>query len=153
MRRLLVLVALIGILPACGAAQLNADTTPPAGTDEEWPQHPPAQGPVEEVARGEIEGRAWRLTAYRSKEGLCVDLHLRSNSGGGCGFGGRPKHLSVSGVSWSNELPKLAQLEGEVPDDVAKLTARSGGQSEADVPDATDLPPGPRLLDERKNIR
>ena len=88
--------------------------------------HPPATGPVKTVATGKVEGQRWRLTAYRSKEGLCVDLHFGTNSWGGCGFrsGGE---LMVAGIGWGMDLPHLAQLDGHVSERVATLTVRSGG--------------------------
>lgn len=114
----------------CGGGNSPA----PDGGEKYRPNHPPAKGPVETVARGEIEGETWRLTAYRSDEGVCVDLHLGSNSGGGCGFGPLRSDLAFSGVGWSNEFPHLAQLEGRVSKHVDRVTLRSGNDATKELP-------------------
>lgn len=95
--------------------------------------HPPAKGPVKTVARGQVEGKRWRLTAYRSDEGLCIDLHLGSNSSGGCGFGGHRAPLAVNGTGWSSEFPHLAQLDGQVSLRVVSVRVRSGRSDPKDL--------------------
>lgn len=104
------------------------------------PEHPPATGPVDTVAEGEIEGWAWKLTAYESREGVCVDLHLGSNSGGGCGEGESKALLSVNGIGFGADLPDLLQVHGVVSSKVASLEMKSGSETE-DV----DLHPSERF--------
>lgn len=98
------------------------------------PTHPRANGPVEVIGKGEIDGREWELTAYRSKDGICVDLHMGSGSSGGCGFGRMRGALSIPGMSWSSDMPKYAQLDGRVSQRVARLTARSGEGAVQELP-------------------
>lgn len=92
----------------------------------EPPAHPPPEGPVDVVGQGVIDGEAWELTAYRSNQGICVDLHMGSGSGGSCGFGPMRGDLSITSRGWNADLSNYAQLEGRVSEEVARLTARSG---------------------------
>lgn len=105
-----------------------------AGVARVEPQHPRAKGPVETIGRGEIDGQPWKLTAYRSKDGICVDLHMGSGSSGGCGFGRMRGALSIPGIGWNSDMPEYAQLDGRVSERVAKLTARSGDGPVEELP-------------------
>jgi hypothetical protein len=123
-RRGICLLGIALVLCSCGAPS-PARVAPASDTDK---LHPPAQGPVVTLGRGTVEGRRWRLTGYRSADGLCVDLHMGPNYGGGCG---RPSkgHLSVGGIGWTQELPDLAQVDGEVSEEVTRLELRSRGRT------------------------
>ena len=120
-------------LSGCG------DSTPPAAKASKTsvapfgggsPEHPPATGPVETVAESEFEGRAWQLTAYESREGVCVDLHLGSGSSGGCGDGRSKALLAVNGFGFGADLPDYLQVDGVVSSRVASLEMKSGGEVE-----------------------
>ena len=62
---------------------------------------PRQQGPEVLVASAKIScGVRWRLTAYRSHMGLCLDIwesRPPNGTGGGCGFGVRGEPGDVSG--------------------------------------------------------
>lgn len=123
---------LLVLLTGCDLWQVSDDHAAAVRPQRMQPQHPPARGRVETVAAGHIQGKRWWFTAYRSKDGLCVDLQVGLNSGGGCGS--RPgDDLSMAGVGWTSDLPDLAQLEGQVSERVAKLTARSGDDAEREL--------------------
>lgn len=42
-------------------------------------------GPGVVLASGEVDGRPWKLLAYQSESGLCVDLEIEQGAAGGCG--------------------------------------------------------------------
>lgn len=130
MRKRLVCLALPLLLPACSLGESPLErraAAPVAGANEHLP--PPEPG-TEVIAKGRIENLPWRLEAYRGNDGVCVDLRVLSNSSGGCGSVSDPKqHLVVSGIGWSNELPNLAQLNGQVSPRVAKLMIRTATRS------------------------
>ena len=42
-------------------------------------------GPRIALASGEVDGRPWRLVAYESESGLCVDVEIEQGAVGGCG--------------------------------------------------------------------
>jgi hypothetical protein len=42
-------------------------------------------GPRIVLASGEVDGRPWRLVAYESESGLCVDVEIERGAVGGCG--------------------------------------------------------------------
>ena len=127
MRRGILVLALLLAAPGCDVfSGPGQGQVAPAR-----PEHPRARGPVETVARGVIDGVSWRLTAYRSGAGLCVDLYLEQNAGGGCGFGGiGARDLALHGSGWSGELPDFAQVDGEVSPEVEELILRSGALEE-----------------------
>jgi hypothetical protein len=42
-------------------------------------------GPGIVLANGEVDGKPWKLLAYQSESGLCVDLEIEHGAVGGCG--------------------------------------------------------------------
>jgi hypothetical protein len=126
-RSLLLLVVLGASLPACGAKGNPAtDLTVSPSTDGDG-LHPPANGPVETIATGRVTGWDWELTGYESGEGLCVDLHLGSNSAGGCGSGGSRKPLRVGSIDYGSDLPNKLQVHGQLSGSVTSLRAKFSG--------------------------
>lgn len=97
------------------------------------PTHPRAEGPVEVLGQGVVDGEHWQLAAYRSDQGICVDVHMGSGSGGGCGFGPMRGDLSISSIGWNADLPNYAQLEGRLSERVARLAGRSGDGAKHEV--------------------
>jgi|GEM_PF-5031555 len=60
---------------------------------ESIPGEPKRIGPLVEIS----SGSGWSLIGWRSDRGLCLDLAVEGNSGGGCGFGvrGEPRASDV----------------------------------------------------------
>jgi hypothetical protein len=92
--------------------------------------HPPATGPVETIAVGEVSGVHWELTGYRSREGTCVDVHLASSSTGGCGPVRTRGALDVLGTGFGEDLSGYIHVHGTVSDSVSTLELRTGGETE-----------------------
>lgn len=105
---------------APGARSGIASKGDPHGGLSETGLHPSPTGRVTTVARGRIHGITWRLLAYDSDHGLCVNLSVGSNSLGGCGREARG-HLRVASQGWSEELPGFAQIHGAVSKAVTTL--------------------------------
>lgn len=88
----------LGIGIATGALNWRIWPTPddvPPGVE------PAALGPEKTITQGTYEGQQgsipWRLTAFRSDQGLCVHFETHQSKGGGCGFG-VPSEAAISYV-------------------------------------------------------
>lgn len=78
----------IAVPVAIGSSIYFRDFPPPS--DLPPGVEPVRIGPKHVLTSGEVAGVFWRLVAYRSTKGLCLDVDLAgkvSGSGGGCGFG------------------------------------------------------------------
>jgi hypothetical protein len=69
-----------------------------------------------------------------------VDLHLGSNSNGGCGEGKREAALSVNGIAFGADLANYLQVKGVVSKKVVSLEMKSGSRTET-----VDLHPSERF--------
>lgn len=106
-------------------------------------------GPKHALTSGEVAGVFWRLVAYRSTKGLCLDIDFAgrvSASGGGCGFG--PFRDAVEAPINRNHLAlgvDRTWLVGRVSAEAASVTLvlSDGRQIEArtyESPSALRLP-------------
>ena len=81
-------VLAIAVPVAVGSSIYFRDFPPPS--DLPAGVEPVRIGQKQVLTSGEVAGVFWRLVAYRSTKGLCLDVDLAgkvSGSGGGCGFG------------------------------------------------------------------
>lgn len=86
-------------------------------------------GPEYTIAQGTFHGFDWRYYGYESNDGLCLELGMGSNSGGGCGEIRALRELvEITGVTSMREPsgPNASALEGRVSDKVAKLEIQIG---------------------------
>lgn len=125
-----VVVAIIAfVVAAAGFAIVSRSLLPPG---DSGPRQDGGAGLKTVVAQGSVSGRPWRLVAYASEDGLCVDLQLEDGSGGGCGFGiSAERDLGLS-VGSQGGLPKTI-VHGVVSKRVATLVVRLEGDEPTDV--------------------
>jgi hypothetical protein len=74
------LLVWLAFRPAGGQVIGSTDLTPipPPGDQRVF-------GPAVVLASGDVDGRPWKLLAYQSESGLCVDLEIEQGAAGGCG--------------------------------------------------------------------
>ncbi|MGH2660631.1 MAG: hypothetical protein ACRDHS_13475, partial [Actinomycetota bacterium] len=97
-------------------------------------------GPGIVLATGEVDGTPWRLIAYQSESGLCVDLEIERGAIGGCG----PVPIGGDLVLGQGRVLGVDRtiIHGEVSDRVASVEVRpvEGNPFAADIiPDPDGL--------------
>jgi hypothetical protein len=85
------------------------------------PGDQPVFGPGIVLATGEVDATPWKLVAYQSDSGLCVDLRIERGAGGFCSAG-IVRHL-VLGQATIAGLDKMI-VHGMVPQRVAAVEVR-----------------------------
>lgn len=97
-------------------------------------------GPGIVLASGEVDGKPWKLVAYQSESGLCVDLEIERGATGGCG----PVPIEGDLVFGQGRVLGLERMiiHGKVSERVASVEVRP---LEGD-PVATEIIPDPAGL-------
>lgn len=76
-------------------------------------------GPKTTIAEGELNDKPWHLEAYKSDQGLCLDLRYLNSAGGGCGHGVPPRAIGLNMTSSDS----LNAVFGPARPDVARVEA------------------------------
>lgn len=115
-------VSVLGVLlvwqafrPAGGGQVIGDDVLTPAPP----PGDQRVVGPQIVLASGEVDGTPWRLVAYESESGLCVDVEIEQGAVGGCGSMPLDRDLEVGQGSVSG-LDKMI-IHGKVSERVARV--------------------------------
>jgi hypothetical protein len=122
-----VLVAAAGSWAAFAALRESADDgMPPVPSLSLTPIPQPGDqrviGPAVVLARGVVDRTPWKLLAYRSESGLCVDLEIEEGSTGGCGPVPMDREFEVSQGSVLG-LDRMI-IHGKVSERVASVEVR-----------------------------
>jgi hypothetical protein len=79
-------------------------------------------GPAVVLASGEVDGKSWKLIAYESASGLCVDLEIKEGAAGGCGS--VPMHHDLELSQGSVFGLDRTMIHGKVSGRVASVEVR-----------------------------
>ena len=79
-------------------------------------------GPRIVLASGEVDGKPWKLVAYESEPGLCVDVEIEQGAVGSCGSIGTDRDLELGQGSVFG-LDKMI-IHGKVSERVARVEVR-----------------------------